>query len=59
MAIDVLNDRSFNGMNESVATAPKVATNTTSAPVAQAKQSVSEMSARSADAVMLTDGAKT
>lgn len=59
MAIDILNDRSFNGMKESVATANKVATNTTSANAAPVKQSVSEMSARSADAVMLTDGAKT
>lgn len=53
MAIDVLSDRSYNGIKESVATAKNVATSTAKSAVAQKKVAVQS------DDVVLTDSAKT
>ena len=53
MAIDVLSDRSYNGIKESVATAKNVATSTAKSAVAQKKVAVQS------DDVGLTDSAKT
>lgn len=53
MAIDVLSDRSYNGIKESVVTAKNVATSTAKSAVAQKKVAVQS------DDVVLTDSAKT
>ena len=57
MAIDALNDRSYNsGLKESVATAKTVASNNSAKAATAAK---ADVSTKTADAVLLTDSAKT
>ena len=58
MAIDVLSDRSYNGVKESVATAKTVATKT-SAKASANISTADKTYVAAQDAVVLTDSAKT
>ncbi|HAR79962.1 MAG TPA: flagellar biosynthesis anti-sigma factor FlgM [Succinivibrionaceae bacterium] len=58
MAIDILSDRSMNGLQESVANANRTAIANKAATTAATKGDAASASATRADAVVLTDSAK-